>query len=166
MPVNKLTVLSGIHSLVNAALGATPGSVGRVAVAILAGPDAGPPESRYWGNLVVAVAWVPVVLGAGVVASLLDVLPASFVITTDGLAVLSSLHSAFERAFGGELRFGALIALVVAMTPFVAGGMPGAFWAIPVALTVSLATERPQLMAHWHPPLSAVVSPDGGSHAR
>ena len=158
VPVNRLTVLSGIHSLTNALLGAPPASVGRVAAAILAGPDAGPPESRYWGVAVVSVAWLPVVVGAGVVASLLGVLPASYVVTMGGLAVLGSLHSAFERAFGGELRFGALVALIVASTPFIAGGLPGAFWAIPAGIVFSLATERKELMNHWRPATQSDVA--------
>ncbi len=49
-PINVLTVVTGICSIVNAVFGGHPATVARIGVALLAGPEAGPPRSRYWGG--------------------------------------------------------------------------------------------------------------------
>ena len=66
-----------------------------------------------------------------------------------GLAILSALQDAFEKAFGGTLRFGALIALGVAVTPFSVAGITSSFWAIVAGLACSLLVERKDLLAYW-----------------
>lgn len=40
------------------------------------------------------------------------------------------LQDAFEKAFGADLRFGALVAFAVAATPFSIAGITSAFWAV------------------------------------
>ena len=59
-----------------------------------------------------------IALAAGLVIPILAVLPASYVFALAGLAIFASLQDAFEKAFGGTLRFGALVAFAVAVTPF------------------------------------------------
>ena len=66
-----------------------------------------------------------------------------------GLAVLSALQDAFEKAFGTNLRFSALVAFGVAATPFAIFGITSAFWAIVAGLAVALLVERADLFAHW-----------------
>jgi benzoate membrane transport protein len=66
-----------------------------------------------------------------------------------GLAVLSALQDAFEKAFGTNLRFSALVAFGVAATPFAILGITSAFWAIVAGLAVALLVERADLLAHW-----------------
>jgi len=66
-----------------------------------------------------------------------------------GLAVLSALQDAFEKAFGTTLRFSALVAFGVAATPFSIAGITSAFWAIIAGLVVALLVERSELLAHW-----------------
>jgi len=80
---------------------------------------------------------------------LLAVLPRTFVITLAGLAILSSLQSAFETAFGGKLRFGAFAALAVAATPFSVFGITSAFWSIVAGIAASFMAERKDLFAYW-----------------
>ncbi len=81
--------------------------------------------------------------------SLIAVLPRSFVVTLAGLAILASLQSALETAFGGKLRFGALAALAVAATPFAVFGITSAFWAILAGIAASFMAERGELLAYW-----------------
>ena len=149
VPVTAVTVAVGLNSMVNTALGGHPATVARTGAAILAGPDAGPKQGRYWASLIAATLTVSIALGAGTLTSLLAVLPRSFVVTLAGLAILSSLQSALETAFGGKLRFGALAALAVAATPFSVFGITSAFWAILAGIAASFMAERGELLAYW-----------------
>ena len=99
--------------------------------------------------LLAAALTVTLALAAGAVTSFIAILPHSYVLVLAGLAILSSLQEAFERAFNSQLRFGALIALVVAATPFTIAGITAAFWAIIAGLLSSLLAERGELLAHW-----------------
>lgn len=149
VPITAVTITVGLNSMVNTALGGHPATVARTGAAILAGPDAGPMEGRYWANVIAATLTISIALGAGTLTSLLAVLPRTFVVTLAGLAILSSLQSALETAFGGKLRFGALAALAVAATPFSVFGITSAFWAILAGLAASLMAERHDLFAFW-----------------
>ncbi len=149
VPITAVTITVGLNSMVNTLLGGHPATVARTGAAILAGPDAGPEEGRYWANLVAATLTFSIALGAGTLTSLLAVLPRTFVVTLAGLAILSSLQSALETAFGGKLKFGALAALAVAATPFSVFGITSAFWAVVAGIGASLMAERRQLLAHW-----------------
>ncbi len=149
VPITAVTITVGLNSMVNTLLGGHPATVARTGAAILAGPDAGPVEGRYWANLVAATLTFSIALGAGTLTSLLAVLPRTFVVTLAGLAILSSLQSALETAFGGKLKFGALAALAVAATPFSVFGITSAFWAVVAGIGASLMAERRQLLAHW-----------------
>ncbi len=149
VPITAVTVTIGLNSVFNTLLGGHPATVARTGAAILAGPDAGPKQGRYWASVIAATLTISIALGAGTLSSLLAALPRSFVVTLAGLAILASLQSALETAFGGKLRFGALAALAVAATPFSVFGITSAFWAVVAGLAASLMAERGELLAHW-----------------
>lgn len=149
VPANVVTVTVGLTSVVNALFGGHPAIVGRTGVAIVASPEAGPLSGRYWGNIVAAPLIVLVALAAGLATSLLAVLPASYVLVLAGLAIFAALQDAFEKAFGADLRFGALVAFAVAATPFSIGGITSAFWAVVAGLLASALAEQKSLRAHW-----------------
>jgi benzoate membrane transport protein len=149
VPITAVTVTIGLNSVFNTLLGGHPATVARTGAAILAGPDAGPKQGRYWASVIAATLTISIALGAGTLSSLLAALPRSFVVTLAGLAILASLQSALETAFGGKLRFGALAALAVAATPFSVFGITSAFWAVVAGLAASLMAERRELLAHW-----------------
>ncbi len=149
VPINPVTVAVGISSICNALLGGHPANVARNGVAIVAAPDAGPMSSRYWANLIAAALTVTLALAASPVTSLLTTLPRGFILALAGLAILSSLQYAFEKAFSGRLRFGALVAFVVAATPFSFASIPSAFWAILAGFAASLLVERREILACW-----------------
>ncbi len=67
-------------------------------------------------------------------ASLLWVLPETYIFALAGLAILSSLQDALAKGLGGKMQFGALVAFVVATTPFAVLGITSAFWAIVAGL--------------------------------
>ena len=149
VPVTRVTVLTGINSVVNAFLGGHASTVARTGAAIVAGPEAGPKEGRYWAAVISALLTVTIALGAGTLTSLLAALPRTFVVTLAGLAIFSSLQGALETAFGGKLRFGALVALAVAATSFKVFGITSGFWALPAGIACSFLAERSDLLAYW-----------------
>ena len=88
-------------------------------------------------------------LAATPLASLLNVLPRTYIYALAGVAIISALQDALEKSFGGNLRFGALVALVVAATPFSVLGITSAFWAILAGVAASACAERRQLVEFW-----------------
>jgi benzoate membrane transport protein len=159
-PIDAVTVVVGVNSVVNACFGGHPAIVARTGVAIFAGADAGPRRGRYWASVVAAILTILLAVAATPVMSLMGVLPRSYVFALAGLAVLSALQDAFEKAFGGGLRFGALAAFAVAATPFSVMGITSAFWAVVAGTLAALVVERAELVAYWRG--GAAVSHPGG----
>jgi benzoate membrane transport protein len=158
VPVNKITAVLGINSIVNALFGGHAAIVSRNGIPILAGPEAGPVQGRYWANIISALLSLLIALAAGPVVSLLGILPSAYIVTLAGLALLPSLQNAFEKSFDGKLRFGAVVAFVVSASSFTLIGIGSAFWALLIAVAASLLAEREDLFAHWRG--SAEASPD------
>lgn len=151
-PVDTISSVVGAISIVNAALGGHPATVARTGVAILASSDAGPAAGRYWASVVAAALTIVLACAATPVASLLGVLPKSYVFAVAGLAILSAFQDSLEKSFGGKLRFGALVGFVVAATPFAVLGITSAFWAIIAGLLASALVERRELLDFWRVP--------------
>ena len=149
VPVNAISTVVGVNSIVNALLGGHAATVARTGVAILASADAGPAAGRYWAAVIAAALTIVMALAATPLASLLNVLPQTYVYALAGVAIISSLQDALEKSFGGNMRFGALIALVVAATPFSVLGITSAFWAILAGVAASGFAERKQLVDFW-----------------
>ena len=87
-------------------------------VAIMGSPNAGVESKRYWASLIAAVFTLTIALDAGLVIPILALLPSSFVFAPSGFAIFSALQDAFGKTFGSTLRFGVLVTLAVASTPF------------------------------------------------
>jgi benzoate membrane transport protein len=149
VPINAVSSVVGASSVINALFGGHPATVARTGVAILAAPEAGPASGRYWGAVVAASLTIVLACAATPVASLLTVLPKTFIFALAGLAILSSLQDALEKSFSGKMRFGALVGFVVAATPFAIFGITSAFWAIVAGILASALAERRQLVEFW-----------------
>ncbi len=159
MPVNTISTVVGINSVVNAFFGGHPATVARTGVAIVASPDAGDLSGRYWAAVISAALTIFMALAATPVASLLNVLPKTYIFSLAGLAILSSLQDALAKSFGSKMQFGALVAFVVAMTPFSVFGITSAFWAIVAGLMASFLVERGKLMEFWGTGNGATAGP-------
>jgi benzoate membrane transport protein len=149
VPTNPMTTLVGLNSVVNALFGGHAATVARTGVAILASADAGPLTGRYWAAVIASALTILIALAATPIASLLNVLPKTYIIALAGVAILSSFQDALEKSFGGTLRFGAVAGFIVAATPFTVLGITSAFWAIIAGLVASLCVERRQLLDFW-----------------
>jgi benzoate membrane transport protein len=150
VPVNAVSTTVGAASVVNAVLGGHAATVARTGTAILASADAGPVAGRYWASVIAAALTIVLACAATPVASLLGVLPKSYIYAVAGLAILASFQDALEKSFGGKLRFGALTGFIVAATPFAILGITSAFWAIVAGVLASVLVERRQLLESWN----------------
>ena len=151
VPVNTVSTAVGVTSVVNAFLGGHPATVARTGVAILASPESGAVSGRYWAAVISAGLTIILAFAATPVASLLNVLPNTYIVAVAGLAIVSAFQDALEKSFTGKLRFGALVGFVVAATPFAILGITSAFWAIIAGLAASALAERKQLFEFWAP---------------
>ena len=149
VPVNTVSTVIGVTSVVNAFLGGHPATVARTGVAILASPESGAVSGRYWAAVISAGLTIILAFAATPVASLLNVLPNTYIVAVAGLAIVSAFQDALEKSFTGKLRFGALVGFVVAATPFAILGITSAFWAIIAGLAASALAERKQLLESW-----------------
>jgi benzoate membrane transport protein len=149
VPVNAVSVVVGLASVVNALLGGHPASVARAGVAVLASSEVGPSDRRYLAVVVSALLTLALALAALPLALAFGALPKGYVVALAGVAILGALQDALERSFGGQMKFGALVALAVAATPFTVLGIGSAFWALLCGLAASAAAERAQLAAFW-----------------
>jgi benzoate membrane transport protein len=147
--VSPVSVLVGLASALNAVFGGHPAIVARTGVAILAAKEAGPAQARYWGVVVSAVLTLSIAFAGATIAALVGVLPRSYVFALAGLAILGALQDSLEKSFSGPLRFGALVAFVVSVTPFAILGISSAFWALVAGLGGSALLEREDLLKQW-----------------
>jgi benzoate membrane transport protein len=152
VPVDRVSRAVALASLANALFGGAPATVARTGAAILAAPGAGSPEGRYRAVVLSSALTLVLAVAALPLASLLAALPGSFVVALAGVALVSSMQDALEKAFGGAMRFGALVAFVVAATPFALLGITSAFWGLAAGVLASLLAERAQLLAFWRSP--------------
>ena len=107
------------------------------------------PDPRNWANRTAATLTLIISSAAGLVIPILAVLPASYIYALSGLAIFASLQNSFQKAFRGNLVFGAVVAFAVASTPFSYMGITSALWAVLAGLWESLIAEREQLLALW-----------------
>jgi len=146
---DAITLVIGICSTINAFFGGHPAIVARSAAAIIAGPEGGPKEQRYTGNLIASSTLIIIALFATPLASLIGILPKTYVVVLAGLAILSPFQDSLVKSLGSKLPFGALVAFGIAATPFALYGITSAVWAIIGGLIASLASERPELLGQW-----------------
>lgn len=149
VPVNTVSIAVGAASVVNAFLGGHAATVARNGAAILASAEAGPVAGRYWAAVIAAALTIVLACAAAPVASLLNVLPKTYIFAVAGLAILAAFQDALEKSFGAKLRFGALVGFIVAATPFAILGITSAFWAIIAGLAASALVERRELLEFW-----------------
>jgi benzoate membrane transport protein len=141
--VTAVTVITGLTTVINSLFGGHPAAVGQIAVAYAAGPEAGPAEHRYWAIVLPSIGAILIAYLAGTAIALASAMPASFVLTIGGLAMLPIVQKALGAAFGSELRFGPTVAFVVAATPFAVAGLSAGLLALVFGIAAS-ASGRAQ----------------------
>lgn len=143
-PVNSITTISGIASLIVAPLGGHNASIAGPMTAICGSREAGEQLNKRYGSVIVNGAiFIAFGLFASVAVVLITVLPAELITALAGLAMLTVLVSAFKGAFVDEtFKLGALVALVVGISGITLFGISAPFWALLFGLATSLILEQ------------------------
>ena len=139
-PENMATLLCGSGTIVYGALGCVPTVVTAPANAIL--NVSGDPDWRYVGGIwfgifiLVFGIFAPTALQIGLA------LPAAFIATLAGLAMIPVLQSAFVSGFGGKFSLGALVTFLITVAGVSIFGIGAAFWGLVFGYAVSRIAER------------------------
>lgn len=137
-PINLLTTVVGINTVVHALFGGHPSSIQRNGAALVGGEEAGPQEQRYVANLIASLCTLGIAFSAATASSLLGVLPGVLVAALAGLAVLSTVLDALKKTITSELPLSAFFALAIAASPLTLFGIGSTFWALVGGLLVWL----------------------------
>ncbi len=139
-PVNLVTTACGIGSIPMGLLGSVPTCLTGPSTGIVTA--SGPKEHHFAGAVLYGVLMVVFGLAAPAMTWLTAGLPASFIATVGGLALLPILQNAFRAAFAGGLTLGALVAFMVTIAgqPLLNIGAP--FWGLIFGMAVSWLMER------------------------
>ena len=145
MPLNTVTTLSGIGSVLAAfGIGHTISLAGPV-IAILAGKDAGEKKTRFVGAVIYCCAVMIVCVLSGILIPVIMQLPETVIDLICGLAMTGLLVSSLQGAFGaGKFHMGALAAFLIGLSKVTLFGIGAPVWAVVFGLIVSLCMEREQ----------------------
>lgn len=138
-PMNLVTIACGVVSLPAAAIGAISTCLTGPTNALLTA--SGAPRRHY-----AAAVWCGVLaIGFGALAPgmvrLMMGMPAAFVATLGGLAMLRALQGAFLTAFSGRFVMGALVTFVVTVADVSVLNIGSALWGLVAGLAVSRLVE-------------------------
>jgi len=139
-PINSLTAICGVGSLVAAFFGCVSTCLTGPSNALLV--SSGTTDRQWIGAVILGVMAILFGAFAPTVTNLLIATPAAFLSTLAGLALLRTLLSAFQSSFGEGFTSGALIAFLVTVAglPILNIGSP--FWGLIFGVIVSLLIER------------------------
>lgn len=144
--------ISGISVALGSLIGPTGVSLSLPITSLVGGPQAGEKEYRYRAVLIVAGAALFTGIFSAIAAEIPDMVPRSLLISLAGLAVLEVLASALQRVTEGPLRWGPLLAFVVALSDISLGGFGRYFWALVLGITATYLLEGEELHGMWDPP--------------
>lgn len=141
-PMKVVTALCGVWSILAAPLGAISTCLAGPTNALLTA--VGERHRQYIAGIVCGILAIGVGLSAPMLVRLLTVVPATFIATLAGLAMLEALRGAFTGAFGGSLGgesnrppLGPLITLLVTISGIQVAGISAPFWGLVAGLAVT-----------------------------
>ncbi|WP_429598301.1 benzoate/H(+) symporter BenE family transporter [Variovorax sp. PvP013] len=144
-PVNTVTVMCGIGSLLGAVVGAVSTCLAGPTNAIVA--SGGERSRHYAAAMFTGLLAMGFGLFAPAFTRLMLHLPATYVAALAGLAMLRVLEAAFKASFTGRFTLGALVALLVTVADLPVLGIGAAFWGLVAGLAVSGCLERDDFRA-------------------
>lgn len=143
VPINAMYLVPAIGTFINSLFGAHPAVTAGPSTAICAGPTAGEKkEHRFIAAFAEGVFWVSFALLAKIIVESVKMVPKEFTAVLAGLAMFEVFKSAFQGAFAGRFRTGALVAFFVAVTNLSILNIGAPLWAIIFGLLTSLIVER------------------------
>ena len=141
-PVNAIAAACGLGSIVTGLAGSVSTCLtGPVNAVISAGGDKG---RQYAAAICVALLGMAFGLFAPFFTRLMLAMPAAFIATLAGLAMLRVLQNAFVASFRDHSTLGALVCFLVTVADVPVFGIGAAFWGLVFGLLTTHVLERPQ----------------------
>ena len=139
-PVNSITTACGAASLVTMFFGCVTSCLTGPSNAILV--SSGSNERHWIAAVILGCVAISFGIFAPAVTNLLMDTPTAFLSTLAGLALIWTLKSAFQTAFGAGFPLGALVAFLVTLAglPMFSVGSP--FWGLFFGVIISFLLER------------------------
>lgn len=141
-PTNFITVACGIFSSLAALAGTVSTCLTGPTNALIS--SSGPRESHYVAGVLVGVMALAFGLFAPLFTRWMLAMPAEFVATLAGLALLRVLQTAFNTAFGSRFQLGALLSFVITISGVTVANIGAPFWGLVVGLAMSRWIEADQ----------------------
>ena len=148
VPVNAMTVMCGIGSLLAAGVGAASTCLTGPTNALLT--HGGERGRQYTAAIVTGVLSIVLGLVAPAVTGLMLATPKAFITTLAGLAMLRVLQGAFVTSFKDRFALGALVAFLVTVADLPLLNIGAAFWGLVAGIAASWLLERSDFRAMRH----------------
>jgi benzoate membrane transport protein len=139
-PINMITILCGVWSLLTATVGAVSTCLTGPTNALLAA--SGERARQYTAGIFCGLLAMLFGLFAPLFTRLMLATPGAFIATLGGLAMLRVLQSSFVTAFSGRFTLGALVTFMVTVADIKVLNIGAAFWGLVAGFTVSWLLER------------------------
>jgi benzoate membrane transport protein len=142
-PWRPILLTTGVATLAGAPFGGHAVNLAAISAALVAGPDAGPPERRWIASVTAGVGLAALGLTAGVATAVLAVSPPVLVEAVAGLALLGALGASLASAVAApEGREAAAVTFVVTAAGAGFLGLGSAFWGLVAGSAVMLLGRR------------------------
>ncbi|GAB89776.1 benzoate/H(+) symporter BenE family transporter [Gordonia rhizosphera] len=139
-PINVVTIACGVWSMLASVFGAISTCLTGPTNALLVA--SGHRQRQYTAALTFGVLAIVVGLFAPLFVELMFAMPAAFIATVGGLALLGALLNSFRSAFGSRFTMGALVTFLVTISDLSFLNIGAAFWGLIAGLAVSGLLER------------------------
>ncbi len=139
-PADPIVTATGLGSLLMAPFGSHAFNIAAITAAICTGPEAHEDPSRRWiAGVAAGVFYILVGVFGVTLAAVFLALPATFITTLAGLALLGTLGGSLAAAVAdARTREAALITFLAAAANITVFGIGGAFWGLVIGLLAHL----------------------------
>lgn len=146
-PINAMTFACGLGSIANLIFGGHSSCIAGPSVAISASPEAGDRKGRFTAVTSQGFLWITLAIFAPVAASIdRVVLKKSLIPMLGGMAMLGVLTGAFQSAFSGKFKTGALFSFLITFSGLKIAGIGSAFWGLVGGVLASYLLDRADFM--------------------
>jgi benzoate membrane transport protein len=139
-PVNMITAICGIGSLITAMVGTVSTCLTGPVNAILSNSEK--KHQHYTAALIIGLLAILFGAYAPLFTKLMLAAPPAFIATLAGLALLRVLQTSFVVSFGGKFTLGALVAFLVTIADQSILNIGAPFWGLVFGLATSWLLER------------------------
>ena len=165
---NPILMVTGLGSLLMAPFGSHAFNVAAITAAICTGKEASEDPSRRWiAGVAAGVFYILVGIFGVTLAAVFMALPATFITTLAGLALLGTIGASLASAMAEvRSREASLITFLASAANITLLGIGGAFWGLLIGLAayVLLNGRLPRREARVIPVADTVVTTQGANH--